>query len=105
MVDVTDIVETGFGAAVLAFGVVAGTAVYVAGSLAVVPGAVDSFAYGLSMTILPTLSLAAWPNVVAGAVGIGAAWTLEEPPTYRFAAFVAVYVFLAVVSHSLLGPV
>ncbi|MCU4739889.1 hypothetical protein [Natronoglomus mannanivorans] len=102
MSDLADIVETGFGAAVLAFGVVAGITVYSTGSIETLPDTVDRFTAALSMTFLPALSLAAWPNLVAGGAGIGSAWKLEETTQLRIAAFVAVYVFLAVVLHSLL---
>ncbi|WP_276254350.1 hypothetical protein [Halomontanus rarus] len=102
MSDIADLVETGFGAMVLAFGVVAGTAVYSAGSIETLPDTVGRFTAALSMTFLPALSLAAWPNLVAGSAGVGSAWTLEESTQHRLAVFVAVYVFLAVVLHSLL---
>lgn len=101
MSDLADLVETGFGAIVLAFGVVAGTAVYSAGSIETLPETLGRFTAALSMTFLPALSLAAWPNLVAGGAGFGSAWKLEEPVQLRLAAFVAVYVFLAVVLHAL----
>lgn len=101
MSDIADLVETGVGATVLAFGVVAGTAVYSTGSIETLPATCERFTAALSMAFIPAFSLTAWPNLVAGGVGLGSAWKLEEPARLRLAAFVAVYVFLAVVLHAM----
>lgn len=99
MSELDELVETGFGALVLAFGVVAGATVYSSGSIGAVHGVFSRFTYALALAFLPTLSIAAWPNVVAGAAGVGSAAKLRGPVTFRATGFVASYVFLAIVLH------
>lgn len=104
MSDLDDLVETGVGALVLAFGVVAGAAVYSSGSIGVVSTVFGRFAYALSATLLPSLSLSAWPNVVALVAGVAAAVEIDGPRATRVAGFVATYLFLSVVVHYAVGP-
>ena len=99
-----ELLETGVGALVLSFGLVAGVSVYLTGSTASLPTVAGRFARAVVVTVLPPLSSAAWPNVVAALAGIGVVATLEESYTIRAAGFVAAYVAIAVLIHYLLVP-
>ena len=104
MSELEELAETGVGSLVLAFGVVTGAAVYSSGSLEAVPVAVDQYTYALRMAFLPALSVAAWPNLVAGVTGTVAAVRVQDRRTIRLAAFIAVYLFLAIVLHYTVAP-
>lgn len=94
-----EVLESGVGALALAFGVIAGSAVYLDGSLGAVPAATAAFISALSLTVWPSLSLAAWPNLLAALAGVVVAARLAEPISVRAAAFVATYSFVAVLVH------
>lgn len=104
MSELEEIVETGFGTLVLAFGVVTGATVYSSGSLEALPAVLDQYASALRLAFLPALSVAVWPNLVAGLTGTVAAVRLEDRTAVRVAMFVAVYLFLAVVLHYAIAP-
>ena len=99
-----ELFETGLGALVLSFGVVAGVSVYWTGSLDGLSAVGWRFARAVALTFLPPLSSAAWPNVLAALTGVGVVATLEESYTLRAAGFVAAYVAVAVLVHYLLVP-
>ena len=105
MSEFEDIVETGFGALVLSFGVLAGAAVYSSGSVGAVPGVLERFADALWLTFVPPLSAGAWPNVVALLLGCLVVAELEESWSIRLAGFVATYVSVAVVLLYATAPV
>ncbi|WP_255167903.1 hypothetical protein [Natrononativus amylolyticus] len=104
MSELEELAETGFGSLVLAFGVVTGATVYSSGSLDAIPIVVDQYATALRLAFLPALSVAVWPNLVAGLTGVVAAVRLEDRTTVRVATFVAVYLFLAIVIHYAVAP-
>lgn len=104
MSELEELAETGFGSLVLAFGVVTGAAVYSSGSLGALPVVIDQYAHALRMAFIPALSVAVWPNLVAGATGTVAAARLEDRTTVRVGTFIAVYLFLAIVLHYAIAP-
>ena len=103
---VGELVETGFGALVLAFGIVASAAIYSSGSIVTVSDVATRFTHALSMTVYPGFSLAAVPNVFAFAVGVAIARALNtEELELRAAALLATYLFLTVLYHYASAPV
>ncbi|WP_254765688.1 hypothetical protein [Salinilacihabitans rarus] len=104
MSPIRELAETVVGAVALTFGAVVGATVYLTGSLASVPGAVDRLLAALALAALPPLSAAAWPNLVALAVGAAAAIRLDDRLGVRLAALVAAYVSLAIALHYAAGP-
>ena len=103
---VRELVETGFGTLVLAFGIVASAAIYSSGSIVTVSDVATRFTHALSMTVYPGFSLSAVPNVLAFAIGLTIARNLDtEELGLRAAALLATYVFLTVLYHYASAPV
>ncbi|MCU4925619.1 hypothetical protein OB905_06415 [Halobacteria archaeon AArc-dxtr1] len=99
MSDIGDLAETGLGVLVLAFGFVTAATVYVTGSLASLPVILDRFAGALVLAMVPSMSLAAWPTAIALFAGLFAALRIDDRAAIRLSAFLAVYLFLAVLLY------
>lgn len=103
MSELEDLVETGVGAVLLAFGAVAAATIYAGGPLGSIPGVLDRFATALAFAVVPPLSIAAWPNAAGVAAGTASAIKLDGPPSLRAGGYVAAYLFFTVVLHYAAG--
>ena len=99
MLDLEELVETGVVTVALSFGVITGATVFLSGSLDGVAVVATRFFAALKLTLVPSPSLASWPNVVGVAVAVAGAFKLDDEFGLKLAAFLAAYLFVTLCLH------